>query len=318
MLGDRLREARRRRFVGRAAELELFETALETSSFAVLFIHGPGGVGKTALLRTLEEAAQRSGAPATYVDLRSIAPSPREFVAAAGRARVLLLDTYESAAALDGWLRERFLPELPSEAIVVIAGRDPPAPAWREDPGWRDLLRTVSLRNLDRDDARAYLRVEGVPESQHGAAFDATHGHPLALRLLVEVLAQREGPVELGAAPDVVRELLSRFVADAPAPGIGRRSTSAPMPAPRLRACSTTRWAATMPRRCSTGCAACRSSTRVRTGRSRTTSCATRSTPTCAGATAPATSTSTGAYGATSSRGCARRVARSSSAASPT
>ena len=216
MLADRLREARRRRFVGRAAELELFATALETSSFAVLFIHGPGGVGKTALLRTLEEAAQRAGAPATYVDLRSIAPSPRAFVKAAGRARVLLLDTYESAAALDGWLRERFLPGLPSEAIVVIAGRDPPAAAWREDPGWCDLLRTVSLRNLDPDDARAYLRVEGVPESQHDAALDATHGHPLALRLLVDVLAQREGPIELGAAPDVVRELLGRFVADAP------------------------------------------------------------------------------------------------------
>ena len=216
MLADRLREARRRRFVGRAAELELFETALETSSFAVLFIHGPGGVGKTALLRTLEEAAQRTGAPATYVDLRSIAPSPRAFTAAAGEGRVLLLDTYESAAALDGWLRERFLPALPSDALVVIAGRDPPSPAWREDPGWRDLLRTVSLRNLDRDDARAYLHVEGVPESQHDAALDATHGHPLALRLLVDVLAQREGPVELGAAPDVVRELLERFVAGAP------------------------------------------------------------------------------------------------------
>ena len=40
-----------------------------------------------------------------------------------------------------------------------------------------------------------------------------THGHPLALWLLVEVLAQRgergDGPaLELGAVPDVVRALL--------------------------------------------------------------------------------------------------------------
>jgi hypothetical protein len=216
MLADRLREARRRRFVGRAAELELFETALETSSFAVLFVHGPGGVGKTALLRALQEVAERAGVPAAYVDLRSIAPSPRAFVEAAGRARVLLLDTYESAGALDGWLRERFLPGLPSEAIVVMAGREPPAAAWREDPGWCELLRTVSLRNLDPDDARAFLRVEGVPGALHEPALAATHGHPLALRLLVDVLAQRSGPLELGAAPDVVRELLARFVADAP------------------------------------------------------------------------------------------------------
>jgi DNA-directed RNA polymerase specialized sigma24 family protein len=221
VLADRLREARRRRFVGRAAELELFETALETSPppFAVLFVHGPGGVGKTALLRTLGEAAEQAGLPVTYVDMRSIAPSPPAFLAAAGRGeerRVLLLDTYEAGAAIDGWLRERYLPELPSDAVVVIAGRDGPAPAWRSDPGWGDLLRTVSLRNLDRDDARAYLRLEGVPASQHEAALAATHGHPLALRLLVDVLAQGSGPVELGAAPDVVRELLDRFVADAP------------------------------------------------------------------------------------------------------
>jgi hypothetical protein len=221
VLADRLREARRRRFVGRAAELELFETALEASPppFAVLFVHGPGGVGKSALLRTLGEAAEQAGVPVTHVDMRAIAPSPPAFIAAAGARegrQVLLLDTYETAGAIDGWLRERFLPGLHSDAIVVIAGRDPPAPAWRADPGWRDLLRTVSLRNLDPDDARAYLRVEGVPEELHERALAATHGHPLALRLLVDVLAQRPGPVELGAAPDVVNQLLERFVADAP------------------------------------------------------------------------------------------------------
>ena len=221
VLADRLRDARRRRFVGRAAELELFATALEASPppFAVLFVHGPGGVGKTALLRTLGEAAERAGVPVTHVDMRSIAPSPPAFTAAAGARegrQVLLLDTYETAGAIDGWLRERFLPGLDSDAIVVIAGRDPPAPAWRADPGWCDLLRTVSLRNLDPADARAYLRVEGVPESLHEPALAATHGHPLALRLLVDVHAQRPGPIELGAAPDVVRLLLERFVADVP------------------------------------------------------------------------------------------------------
>ena len=219
VLADRLREARRRRFVGRAAELELFLTALESSPppFAVLFVHGPGGVGKTALLRTLGEAAEAAGVPVTHVDMRSIAPSPPAFKEAAGdEPRVLLLDSYERGAVIDGWLRERFLPELPSDALVVIAGRDPPGPAWRADPGWCDLLRTVSLRNLDPDDARAYLRVEDVPAHLHEPAIAATHGHPLALRLLVDVLAQRSEPVELGSAPDVVRQLLERFVADAP------------------------------------------------------------------------------------------------------
>jgi hypothetical protein len=219
VLADRLRDARRRRFVGRAAELELFESALDGSPLAVLFIHGPGGVGKTALLAAFAEAAERRGVAVTRVDLRSIELSPPGFEAAIPalrRRHVLLLDTYEAAAGLDTWLRERYLPELPEGVLVVIAGRDPPTAAWRADAGWRELLRVVSLRNLDPDDARRCLEVEGVPEALHAGALAVTHGHPLALRLFIDVAAQGKAPVDLGEAPDVVRELLARFVADAP------------------------------------------------------------------------------------------------------
>ncbi len=49
-VADRIRAARR--FVGRQAELELVAAALaaETPAFAVLYLHGPGGIGKTSLL----------------------------------------------------------------------------------------------------------------------------------------------------------------------------------------------------------------------------------------------------------------------------
>ena len=59
-VADRLKSARRRRFVGRAAELELFLGALAASEppFSVLWIYGPGGVGKTALLARAGEAAR--------------------------------------------------------------------------------------------------------------------------------------------------------------------------------------------------------------------------------------------------------------------
>ena len=52
-LADRLAAVRRGRFVGRRAELALFRSALlaDEPPFAVLHIHGPGGVGKTTLLR---------------------------------------------------------------------------------------------------------------------------------------------------------------------------------------------------------------------------------------------------------------------------
>src|SRR3954465_3501418 len=90
-VADRLKRARRRRFVGRAAELELFLGALAAPEppFSVLWIYGPGGVGKTALLTALAEAAADAGVGAVSLDLRAIEPSPPAFMAELGRARGL-------------------------------------------------------------------------------------------------------------------------------------------------------------------------------------------------------------------------------------
>jgi hypothetical protein len=238
-LAERLWGARRRRFVGRESELELVRTALAASEppFAVLFVHGPGGVGKSALLRAAADVAQELGVPAADVDLRAVEPSPAGFCRAlgdrlglagedvhAGRLgggrRLIALDTYERAGALDGWLRDVFLPAIPSGALVLIAGREAPAAGWMTDPGWRDLLRVVSLRNLPPEDGRALLRAAGVPGDREDALLAMTHGHPLALSLLVDVLAQHAdgAPAGLAEAPDVVRALLERFADDVPSP----------------------------------------------------------------------------------------------------
>src|SRR6266568_51394 len=144
-LGDRLRAARRRRFVGRNGELELFRRALSSpgDSFTVLFVYGPGGVGKTSLLDTLADAATDSESVLVRLDGRLVQPYPEHVLAAVGGgddggellgaphgARpVLLVDTYEMFAPLDVWVREKFLTVLPDDVLVVIAGRNPPGPA---------------------------------------------------------------------------------------------------------------------------------------------------------------------------------------------
>lgn len=245
-IAERLVVARRRRFVGRAAELELFRTALEDPRppFTVLFVHGPGGVGKSTLLAAMADAAADAGVPALRLDLRGVEPSPPAFAAAlglggdgagAGGARTLgdggrfalLLDTFEQAAPLEPWLRERFLPELPADALVVIAGRHPPAAPWSADPAWRELMRVVSLRNRGLADVRAYLARAGLAEDLAEHVADVTYGHPLALALLADVIAQRAADAEPGAtgdvlrlgladAPDVVGALVALFVADVP------------------------------------------------------------------------------------------------------
>jgi hypothetical protein len=169
--------------VGRAGELELFRAAVEGpgAPWGVLFVHGPGGVGKTALLAAFSEAAAAVGVPVWRVDLRGVELSPAGFLAAVAGAmgvadraaavarlgsrgrRVLLIDTYESAAGLDGWVREGFLPGMGAGSRVVVAGRDPPSRGWLDDAGWRDLLRVVALRNLSPGEARAFLRARASP-----------------------------------------------------------------------------------------------------------------------------------------------------------
>lgn len=234
--------ARQRRFVGRSAELELFRAAIsrDAQDFAVLHIHGPGGMGKTTLLRAFAQIAEGAGRPWLALDGRNLDPSPAGFIAAIHGALglapedvvsdalaavpdlVLFLDTCELLAPLDAWLRDSFLPQLPENALVVMAGRQPPGAAWRAEDGWGALTRIISLRNLRPDESEVYLRARGVQAADAAQIRELTYGHPLALSLAADLLAQRRGAGvgELRQAPDVLNLLLQRFVADVPSPDL--------------------------------------------------------------------------------------------------
>ena len=219
-LGDLLASRRRHRFVGRTAHRELFRAALAgTSPFAVLYVHGPGGIGKTQLLDAFADDAYRAGVTVMRHDGRELTPTVAGTRAAlAGIADVdgpvvLLMDSYDHLEPVDGWIRDGLLPTLPAGTVTVLAGRNPPDPAWRADSAWRDLLRVVSLRNLTSDESRTYLQRCGVDPAVHDELIGISHGHPLTLSLLADTVAG--GDAEPGAdpmTPDLVGVLVRRFV----------------------------------------------------------------------------------------------------------
>jgi hypothetical protein len=241
-LGDRLSAARRRQFVGRSTELAMFQSALSAAElpFQILFVYGPGGVGKTTLLNEFAHLSDQAGVRSFYVDSRSVEPTPEAFLnalrgvmglaldqsplqvmASYSKHHVILIDTSEILMPLDNWLRETFLPQLPENALIVLAGREPPSAAWQADVGWQALIRTIPLRNLHPDESRAFLSKRKVPSDQHQAVLDFTHGFPLALSLVAEVFAQRHDVLHEfrpEAEPDVVKTLLERFVQKVPGP----------------------------------------------------------------------------------------------------
>ncbi|MDP4503152.1 ATP-binding protein, partial [Nonomuraea turcica] len=137
--------------MGREEELAVFDAALYGGGCSVLYVHGPGGIGKSALLRRFAHEAALAGRPVSTVDGRTLEPSPAAFEAEAGLVlrdadAVLVVDGFERIQGLEGWLRERFLPRVPMGALVVIAGRYPPDMRWQADPGWAGALKVLPLR----------------------------------------------------------------------------------------------------------------------------------------------------------------------------
>jgi hypothetical protein len=257
-VADRLAAARRSRFVGRDEEIELFRAALlaDEPPFIVLHVTGAGGVGKTTLLQEFARAADEAGRPVVRIDGRNIEPSAAGFLLALSQPQtdaavdvpsvievwpaggVLLIDTYETLASLDDWLRSTLLPQLPAHSLVVIAGRNEPATAWRTDVAWAALTRIHPLANLSAQDSRTYLTRRGVAAEHYNAALAFTRGHPLALSIIADVLTRGDqlAASRLDNEPEVVRLLLETFVRDVPS----RDHRLA------LHACVTT-WATTEP-----------------------------------------------------------------------
>ncbi|USX50986.1 ATP-binding protein [Lentzea sp. HUAS12] len=213
-LGHTLRELRRWSFTGRDEEVAVFREAL--GGTGVLFVHGPGGVGKSALLDVFAGIAAEKGLDPVRVDARHLTlgrealPVPAEDAPA-----VLFLDTYELLEPVDDWVREQYLPSLPESCLVVIAGRRGPGPRWRADPAWRAVMRVLALGNLSEQDGRAYLNAQDVPAEAHDRLLKGSSGHPLTLSMMVDAVRRGITPHTLADLPDL-GALLTHLIGEVP------------------------------------------------------------------------------------------------------
>ncbi|MGC1165281.1 MAG: AAA family ATPase [Solirubrobacterales bacterium] len=184
--------------IGREAELnQLGDLLREQPPWPAAFVYGPGGIGKTTLLRELERRAGTLGYMVLTVDGRDPARAQRlaheALTASRGAERALLVvDAYEHVAALGALLRSALGTDLGSGVRLLIAGRRPPEPAWSQG-GWEELVRPLALQPLGDEDGRLLLERRGLGDSRAVEEIVSwAQGSPLALGVAAEALLAGE------------------------------------------------------------------------------------------------------------------------------
>ena len=181
-LRDTVAAADADRFVGRGEQLRAFDELLAAdTAHRVLFVHGAGGVGKSALLRAMQRRCAHRGLPAVAIDGRSPVETVFAAIAAAAQAPVVVfIDEADALGAALPAVRDRLLDDLVSTSRVVLAGRHRPDPSWREN-GLDVILREAAVPPLAEDDADRLLALRGVAPDRRPEILRFAQGSPLAL-----------------------------------------------------------------------------------------------------------------------------------------
>jgi tRNA A-37 threonylcarbamoyl transferase component Bud32 len=235
-LKDLLAQRAAASFVGRHEEIATLLTSLADEGPVVVHINGIGGVGKSALLNAFAARAREQGAAVIQLDCRVIEPTERGFLHELGSAIgaeisspdeaavglgdladrvILVIDTYEVFRLLATWLRQVFIPSLPENVRVVLAGRQPPSPTWLASPEWHGLFLSMPLGPLGDDDARELLVRAGLGAEAATRINAIARGHPLALHLAASTAQGPAGPdLQDSNLQTVVEQLAHIFLSD--------------------------------------------------------------------------------------------------------
>ncbi|MEU6235976.1 ATP-binding protein [Kitasatospora sp. NPDC047058] len=221
---DRLSSARGQAFIGRDEELACFARALTGDPQApfAFYLSGPGGIGKSTLLRRLADRVRTAGRPLLELDGRFVSRDPADFERAAAAfldapGTVLFVDSFEHCQWLESWLWQRFLPRAADDTLVVLAGRLAPQPQWTADPAWAGLLYVRELEPFSEEQARSLLATAQVLPQLRERVLRFAGGNPLALSLAAAARAEDWSREEVWApSADVLRTLLSGLIGEVP------------------------------------------------------------------------------------------------------
>ena len=185
-MSERVEQRDRAQFVGRAAELEFFDAVLAGhSNVSVVYLSGPGGIGKSALLREVSRRARELGYSVAWLEGRDLPPFP-EVVSAAlsdvvdAERPLIVIDTFELVSSLEGYLRDVVVPGLPERALVILSSRVRPSRSWF-DGGWDTVVNARQLAGLSTAEMRQLATNLGVNESSIDELVHRSDGSPLAV-----------------------------------------------------------------------------------------------------------------------------------------
>ncbi|MEO6570112.1 MAG: ATP-binding protein [Ilumatobacteraceae bacterium] len=186
-LRDRVADRDRDRFVGREDELAYFDSVLAGDlAHRVVHVCGPGGIGKSALLRDVVRRGAGRGYDTFWIDGRDMPPFPAQIDAIMSRITdaapaLVVFDSYELISSLDSHLRDRVIPDLPDTTLVIIGSRQHPSRAWFEH-GWDAVVHAIDLGGLDPDESRRLLIAHGIDAASDTVdLIRRSRGSPLAL-----------------------------------------------------------------------------------------------------------------------------------------
>ncbi len=216
-IADLIRQGRRTTLAGRNAELRLLRQVTAPGGPVVVYVHGPAGIGKTALISALDACLEDEGVRRVHIAAGAVEPTPTAILTALGtvlghEARtvaalaealasgkdvtVVMVDDVDTWRLAASWLRAELLPSLPASTRFVLAGSVPPPPAWSIEYGQYFL--DIKLGALPRAESDAAVAAAGLSAEIAERIWLLSGGHPLGLRMAIH--AARTG--SLGTARD--------------------------------------------------------------------------------------------------------------------